>query len=33
MNGWLVGIHKKLNLQPETLYMTINMIDRYLLQE
>ncbi|CAK68455.1 unnamed protein product (macronuclear) [Paramecium tetraurelia] len=27
---WLVDVHLKFKLQPETLYLTINLIDRYL---
>lgn len=27
---WLVEVHRKLELMPETLYLTINIIDRYL---
>lgn len=27
---WLVEVHLKFKLLPETLYMTINLIDRYL---
>lgn len=27
---WLVDVHLKFKLVPETLYMTINLIDRYL---
>ena len=26
---WLIGVHKKYVLRPETLYLTIDMIDRY----
>jgi len=27
---WLVEVHLKFKLVPETLYLTINLIDRYL---
>jgi hypothetical protein len=27
---WLINIHGKFKLLPETLYITINLIDRYL---
>ena len=27
---WLVEVHLKLKLVPETLYLTVNLIDRYL---
>jgi len=27
---WLVQVHKKHRLRPETLYLTVNLIDRYL---
>ncbi len=27
---WLVDVHLKFKLQPETLYLTTNLIDRYL---
>jgi len=27
---WLVGVHDKFRLQPETLYLCVNIIDRYL---
>jgi G2/mitotic-specific cyclin-B, other len=30
---WLVEVHAKFKLIPETLYLTINLIDRYLEQE
>lgn len=30
---WLVDVHLKFKLLPETLYLTINMIDRYLAKE
>jgi len=30
---WLVEVHAKFKLVPETLYLTINLIDRYLEQE
>lgn len=28
--GWLVEVHLKFKLLPETLFLTINLIDRYL---
>ncbi|KAL8092587.1 hypothetical protein AgCh_034737 [Apium graveolens] len=28
--GWLIEIHKKIDLMQETIYLTINIIDRYL---
>ncbi|XP_074364547.1 G2/mitotic-specific cyclin-2-like [Apium graveolens] len=30
---WLIEIHKKLDLMPENIYLTINIIDRYLATE
>ena len=27
---WLVEVHYKFRLLPETLYLTVNIIDRYL---
>jgi hypothetical protein len=27
---WLIEVHLKFKLLPETLYLSINMIDRYL---
>lgn len=30
---WLVEVHHKFELMPETLYLTINVIDRYLSME
>ncbi|GFQ05104.1 g2/mitotic-specific cyclin-2 [Phtheirospermum japonicum] len=27
---WLVQVHGKFELSPETLYLTINIVDRYL---
>lgn len=27
---WLLEVHLKLDLMPETLYLTVNIIDRYL---
>lgn len=27
---WLVEVHQKFELNPETLYLTINIVDRYL---
>jgi len=30
---WLVEVHLKFKMQPETLYITINLIDRYLENE
>ena len=29
---WLVGVHMKFKLLPETLYITMNLVDRYLSQ-
>ena len=29
---WLVEVHLKFKLVPETLYLTVNLIDRYLAQ-
>ena len=29
---WLVEVHKKFNMLPETLYLTINLTDRFLSQ-
>ena len=26
---WIISVHSKFKLLPETLYLTINMIDRY----
>lgn len=26
---WIIEVHQKLNLRPETLHLTINLIDRY----
>lgn len=26
---WLIGIHAKFKLLPETLYLTVNIVDRY----
>mgnify|MGYP001249704295 CR=1 FL=1 len=26
---WIISVHAKFKLLPETLYITINMIDRY----
>ena len=30
---WLIDVHLKFKLVPETLYLTVNLIDRYLSQE
>ncbi|XP_042067150.1 G2/mitotic-specific cyclin-1-like [Salvia splendens] len=30
MVDWLVQVHNKFDLSPETLYLTINLVDRYL---
>lgn len=30
LNGWLVEVHLKYKLLPETLFITINLIDRFL---
>lgn len=27
---WLIDVHAKFKLLPETIYLTVNMIDRYL---
>ena len=27
--SWLIEVHLKYQLQPETLYITVNLIDRY----
>lgn len=27
---WLINVHAKFKLLPETLYITVNIIDRYL---
>jgi cyclin B len=27
---WLIDVHAKFKLLPETLYLTVNLIDRYL---
>ena len=27
--GWLIEVHLKFKLLPETLYLTVNLIDRY----
>ena len=29
---WLISVHAKFKLLPETLYLTVNLIDRYLSQ-
>ena len=26
---WIISVHSKFNLLPETLYLTINLLDRY----
>lgn len=30
---WLIEVHHKFELMPETLYLTINVLDRYLSME
>lgn len=30
---WLIEVHHKFELNPETLYLTINIVDRYLTVE
>jgi cyclin B len=30
---WLVEVHSKFKLLPETIFLTINLIDRYLEKE
>lgn len=30
---WLVDVHLKFKLLPESLYLTVNLIDRYLSKE
>lgn len=27
---WIIGVHAKCKLLPETLFITVNLIDRYL---
>lgn len=27
---WLIDVHRKFELMPETLYLTINIVDRFL---
>lgn len=27
---WLIEVHQKFELNPETLYLTVNIVDRYL---
>lgn len=27
---WIIDVHRKFRLQPETLYVTVSIIDRYL---
>ena len=27
--GWLIDVHLKFKLLPETLYLSINLLDRY----
>lgn len=27
---WLMDVHKRFELMPETIYLTVNIIDRYL---
>ena len=30
LTDWLIEVHLKFKLQPETLYLTMNLIDRFL---
>lgn len=30
---WLVEVHLKFKLMPETLFLTVHLIDRYLIKE
>ena len=30
---WIIDVHRKFKLMPETLYVTVNIIDRYLSME
>jgi len=30
---WMLKVHQKFKLLPETLFLTVNIIDRYLSQE
>ena len=30
LNDWLIEVHLKFKLLPETLFLTVNLIDRYL---
>lgn len=30
---WLIEVHRKFELVPESLYLTINVVDRYLSRE
>jgi hypothetical protein len=30
---WLIEVHRRFELMPETLYLTINILDRYLSME
>ena len=30
LTDWLIEVHLKFKLLPETLYLTVNLIDRYL---
>ena len=30
---WIIDVHRKFRLQPETLYVTISIIDRYLARQ
>ena len=30
LNDWLIEVHLKFGLLPETLFLTVNLIDRYL---
>lgn len=27
---WIIDVHRKFRLQPETLYVTVSIVDRYL---
>lgn len=30
---WLIEVHKRFELRPESLYLTVNIIDRFLSEE
>ena len=30
LNDWLIEVHLKFDLRPETLFLTVNLIDRFL---